>query len=443
MPAKIFCCYAREDEALLNKLRAHLRPLQREGLIELWHDRDISAGAEWDREISEHLNAAQVILLLVSPDFMNSDYCYGVEMKRALERHARGAARVIPIILRHVYWQGAPFGQLQALPTDAKPITDPYWHNLDMGFFNVAEGIRKVVIELSTSPATTLPVTPAKPTKPDRGKREANKWQSFLKNGRRQVIVALTGLVILATVISGVFILNPSLTTLLWGSPGPVHTASSPTSTSPASCGFSDEFKQSSYDKRWQWIPGGNSTATIAPGSLSISAPVDQDLYQGNTSAPKLLQPIRGNFTVETLVDFTPSHTYQGAGILLWQDSKNFIRLEHGYGDFAAIAFEQEVNGHHQKIVGPFIKDSTIKIYAAAMRVKLRIQRNNTTVSAWWQDASGDTQWQLVGSTQASFNNSIMVGLAVVNKPQAPDPDNTRTPITAQFDYFRVTCDRT
>lgn len=371
MAAKIFCCYAREDEALLNKLWAHLRPLQREGLIELWHDRDISAGAEWDREISEHLNAAQIILLLVSPDFMNSDYCYGVEMKHALERHARGEARVIPIILRHVYWQGAPFGQLQALPTDAKPITDPYWHNLDMAFFNVAEGIRNVVIRLSTSPVTPLPVTPAKSTKPERadavlaiksektalrGKREANKWQSFLKNGRRQVMVALTGLVILAAVISGVFAQIPSLIAVFRGLPRPVPTASSPTPTSPASCssGFSDNFTQFSYDKRWQWIPGGDSTVTTAQGSLSISAPVDQDLYQGNTSAPKLLQPIKGNFTVETLVDFTPSHSYQGAGILLWQDSKNFIRLEHGYGDFGAIIFEQEVNGHHQKIVGPF-----------------------------------------------------------------------------------------
>jgi len=151
MAAKIFCCYAREDEALLNKLWAHLRPLQQEGLIELWHDRDISAGAEWDREISEHLNAAQIILLLVSPDFMNSDYCYGAEMKRTLERHARGEARVIPIILRPIHWKGAPFGQLQVLPTDAKPITDPYWYDLDMAFFNVAKGIRKVVIELSKS----------------------------------------------------------------------------------------------------------------------------------------------------------------------------------------------------------------------------------------------------------------------------------------------------
>jgi hypothetical protein len=103
MPVKIFCCYAREDEALLNKLKSHLRSLQREGLIDVWHDRNISAGSVWEKEISEQLNDAQVILLLISPDFMNSDYCYSIEMKRAIERHECGEACVIPIILRPVY----------------------------------------------------------------------------------------------------------------------------------------------------------------------------------------------------------------------------------------------------------------------------------------------------------------------------------------------------
>src|SRR5215470_2233956 len=122
MPISIFFCYAREDEALLNKLKTHLRPLQRQSLIDVWYDRDISAGAEWEQKISEHLNTAQIILLLVSPDFMDSDYCYGIEMKRAVERHQRGEACVIPIILRPVHWQEEPLDMLQALPTDAKPV---------------------------------------------------------------------------------------------------------------------------------------------------------------------------------------------------------------------------------------------------------------------------------------------------------------------------------
>lgn len=143
MAVKIFFCYAHEDEELLNKLKAHLKPLEREGLIDFWHDRDISAGMEWEKAIDENLNTAQIILLLVSPDFMNSDYCYSIEMKRALERYSAGEASVIPIIFRPVDWKHSPLGKLQALPKDSKPVTS--WHNQDEAFSNVAEGIRKVV----------------------------------------------------------------------------------------------------------------------------------------------------------------------------------------------------------------------------------------------------------------------------------------------------------
>ncbi len=171
MPVTIFFCYAREDEALLNKLKTHLRPLQRQGLIDVWYDRDISAGTEWEQEIKEHLNSAQIVLLLVSPDFMDSEYCYSVEMKRALERDARGEAKVIPVILRPVYWYGEPLGKLQALPTDGKPVTDLNWHDLDRALYDVTAGIYKVVMQLtsphaSASPviAETMPQASAKPS---------------------------------------------------------------------------------------------------------------------------------------------------------------------------------------------------------------------------------------------------------------------------------------
>src|SRR6266566_5715704 len=143
MAVKIFCCYAHEDEALLKKLKTHLWPLQRQGLIDVWHDRDINAGTEWEQVIKEQLNTAQIILLLVSPDFMASDYCYTIEMKQALERHDKKEATVIPIILRPVYWQGV-LGNLQALPKDAKPVISSHWHNEDDAFFNIVEGVMKV-----------------------------------------------------------------------------------------------------------------------------------------------------------------------------------------------------------------------------------------------------------------------------------------------------------
>jgi TIR domain len=94
---EIFFCYAREDEELRQSLEKQLRTLQRHGLINVWHDRNISAGAEWEREIDLHLNSAHLILLLVSPDFLDSDYCYSIEMTRAMERHERGETHVIPM----------------------------------------------------------------------------------------------------------------------------------------------------------------------------------------------------------------------------------------------------------------------------------------------------------------------------------------------------------
>src|SRR5262249_17169621 len=154
MPITIFFCYAREDESLLNQLKAHLRSLQRQGLIEVWYDRNISPGAEWEPEIAKKLNTAQIILLLVSPDFINSDYCYGIEIQRALERHQRGEATVIPIILRDVFWHGEPLGKLQALPTDGKAVTDPDWHNPDRAFYTITNGIYQVVQRLQTAPAS-------------------------------------------------------------------------------------------------------------------------------------------------------------------------------------------------------------------------------------------------------------------------------------------------
>jgi len=148
MSVNVFFCYAHEDEPLLKRLKKQLTPMQRQGLIALWHDRDISAGTAWEQEISEQLNSAQIILLLISPDFMDSDYCYSKEMQRALERHHRKEARVIPVILRPIDWQDI-LGDIQALPTDAQPVLSPLWHSPEEAFYDVAQGIRKVVMQLT------------------------------------------------------------------------------------------------------------------------------------------------------------------------------------------------------------------------------------------------------------------------------------------------------
>lgn len=144
---EIFYSYAHEDEELRDKLEKHLAVLKAQGVITSWHDRQISPGKDWEREVSSHLDTSQIILLLVSADFIASNYCYGVEMKQAMKRLDTKEVRVIPIILRPVdNWQETPFGRLQALPRDGKAVTS--WSNRDEAFEDVAKGIRQVINEL-------------------------------------------------------------------------------------------------------------------------------------------------------------------------------------------------------------------------------------------------------------------------------------------------------
>ena len=108
-PVEVFYSYAHKDEAFRNELEKHLSLLRRQGLITAWHDRHILPGTDWAQAIDEHLERASVILLLISADFLASDYCYGLEMQRALERHQANEARVIPILLRPVDWNKRSF----------------------------------------------------------------------------------------------------------------------------------------------------------------------------------------------------------------------------------------------------------------------------------------------------------------------------------------------
>jgi len=145
---EVFFSYSHKDQDLRDQLETHLSLLKNQGVISSWHDHKIIAGTEWAREIDAHLNTAQIILLLISADFLASTYCYDIEVKRAMERHERGEARVIPIILRPCDWHAAPFGKLQALPSDGKPVDSRNWYNKDEAFYNITQGIRKAIEDL-------------------------------------------------------------------------------------------------------------------------------------------------------------------------------------------------------------------------------------------------------------------------------------------------------
>jgi len=142
---KIFYSYASEDEPLRKELEKQLSVLRRQGFVVEWHKGDISAGSEWQKQANLYLNTAHIILVLTSSDFMASDNCYSSEMQTAMQRHHLKEARIVPVLLRPCEWKGSPLAELQALPTNAVPIT--LWDNRDEAFLNVAQGIRKVVQE--------------------------------------------------------------------------------------------------------------------------------------------------------------------------------------------------------------------------------------------------------------------------------------------------------
>lgn len=145
---KLFLSYSHKDETLKDELANHLSTLRRQGVISSWDDRKILPGEEWDYQINENLNTADIILLLVSSDFIASNYCWEIEVTTAIERHNTGKARVIPIILRRVDWSDTPFAKLQFLPKNAEPVTS--WANRDDAFTNVAQGIRAAAGQLKS-----------------------------------------------------------------------------------------------------------------------------------------------------------------------------------------------------------------------------------------------------------------------------------------------------
>jgi tetratricopeptide (TPR) repeat protein len=139
----LFYAYAPEDEQFCADLDKHLAAMKRLGWVRTWYDRDIKAGQMWEDEINRHLSTADIILLLVSADFLASDYCYSVELQFALQRHEMGTAVVIPIIIRPVDWSITPFHGLQALPIDGRAIVN--WANRDQAFFDISQGLRRII----------------------------------------------------------------------------------------------------------------------------------------------------------------------------------------------------------------------------------------------------------------------------------------------------------
>jgi tetratricopeptide (TPR) repeat protein len=166
-PVQIFFSYAHRDEALRDELAKHLDILRRQGVISTWHDRCITAGRECAGQIDRELETADIILLLISVDFLSSDYINDLELKRAMARHEAQSAQVVPVILRPCLWKRCAVAKLQALPTDGEPVTSGKWASQDAAFLVVAEGIARAVDEhigRRRAEAAARPGSPAAPT---------------------------------------------------------------------------------------------------------------------------------------------------------------------------------------------------------------------------------------------------------------------------------------
>ncbi len=147
MAIKTVLCYTSEDKRMVKKLKNHLSWLEQNNVIDIWDDGYINPGAEWEQEMKNHLDEAQIILLLISADFMASHYHYKMTIQRAIERHEQKSTRVIPVILRSTYW-GAPLDKLQPLPNNGRALSE--WQPRDKGYRNVVDGLVRVVEQWNT-----------------------------------------------------------------------------------------------------------------------------------------------------------------------------------------------------------------------------------------------------------------------------------------------------
>lgn len=152
---RAFISYSHADEALRKEFGKHLSLMRRQGLVDDWTDHKIPPGGEFEEQIRSALEAADLIVLLVSPDFIHSDYCYSVELARAMERHRERSAIVVPVILRPVDWQSAPFGALKVLPRDGRPVVS--WPTADDGFVDAVRSLRELLLQRSAAIAGAAP----------------------------------------------------------------------------------------------------------------------------------------------------------------------------------------------------------------------------------------------------------------------------------------------
>jgi Caspase domain/Protein of unknown function (DUF1349) len=255
---------------------------------------------------------------------------------------------------------------------------------------------------------------------------------------RRRRIALVTAVVIALGAVTGsalwFFVLQDP-------SPGPSSAASSSTasSTTAAGCGaVNEEFDTARPAPGWEQHNSGRFA--VRDGAMAITASDGADVrsdLQGAVTAPFLARTLRGDFSIETTVTVDPQYSYQAAGLLLYRDRENYVRLERGFGSQGAIAFEYAADGRHTKLHGPFSGD-TNPINTSATVVGLRLVRTGKSIKGFWRQP-GATTWQELSGTP-SLAGRVDAGVAVLNRSQPPAGDPARKPLTATFAYVKVAC---
>ncbi len=189
-----FISYSHNDEHYLDLLVKHLAQLKRDGHLQEWTDKAIEAGSNLDEAVASGLNSANLFIALLSPDYLNSNYCYEIEFKKAQEMHEEGQLRIIPIVVEDCDWLNSPFSKLKAIPKDGLAISR--WSNQNTAMLDVIQNLRKV---LQNSSSDTLDsgsaIQPSTMTRNYKVKTDFDSIQKieFVENGHNEFCRLLEG----------------------------------------------------------------------------------------------------------------------------------------------------------------------------------------------------------------------------------------------------------
>lgn len=176
------------------------------------------------------------------------------------------------------------------------------------------------------------------------------------------------------------------------------------------------QFEGGKFTDGWRWIdPDGEFSPTkheFKDNRLTMTIPTTKDLYGGNRTAPRLLKAVTGDFQIDARVDFVPTHDYQGAGLLVYVDGDNYIRLERAFGGVggggSGIRLDVRRKDKYEPLATP------VEIPTITTSVNIKITRRLNVFSAYWREDES-TEWHLIENVDTEFGDTVLAGVVGVN----------------------------